>query len=609
MRLAQAPEADTSGYIIVVAPNGVSGSDYVEFTNTISGDCRFLHNDPTQPTGDTDSQAKLPVDADAPTATGLYNYDKERDGNPGLELDKTAQNVSETDPTKFQVWRTGALASDLVISGDALIDIWAAVKDYQGDKNGIISIYLRDYDGSSHTEIADGTVFSADWHSGSRNFVERMAQIPEISYTIVAGHELELFMVVENESDDAMWIAYDTEDYASLVQLDYLPPSPSIRYYLHDSPTPPTAHGDSQAVLTADTTAPVATTLFNYDQNRDSASGLLLAIADGDLGAFQTDSAKIQKWRTPILDSPLVITGDVLIDMWTGTIDFAQNVAGVVTMYIRDFDPNNPDSHIEMGSRDVSDADWQGGSTTFVEKTITISDVNYTVIEDHMLEIFVVVDDTSNRDMWFAYDTTQRQSVVNVPTSGGSTTIYYLHNDPTPPTADTCSQKTLPMNGTAPTATTLFNYDDSGCASGLGDTNLGEFLVKTNKGLVESDLEKYKVWRTSKQDSDLVITGDVVIDLWSSVKDPVGTDPALFQKISVFLMDFNPEIGSASVFSRDWQAGSTTFVKRTIMMANLDYTVPVGHQLEARLIVDPASDGGIWIAYDTESYPTTIKIP
>ena len=75
-RLVQPQKDDTSGYIIVGTPDGVYDSDYVEFSNVVSGNCRFLHNNPSPPTADTDSQAVLPVDSDVPAAATLYNYDK-----------------------------------------------------------------------------------------------------------------------------------------------------------------------------------------------------------------------------------------------------------------------------------------------------------------------------------------------------------------------------------------------------------------------------------------------------------------------------------------------------------------------------------------------------
>ena len=82
-RLSQPPKPGTLGYITVVTPNGFSDSKYVDFTNAVSADCRFLHNHPTPPTGDTPSHAVLPLDPELPTAQSLFNYDTNRDNDPG----------------------------------------------------------------------------------------------------------------------------------------------------------------------------------------------------------------------------------------------------------------------------------------------------------------------------------------------------------------------------------------------------------------------------------------------------------------------------------------------------------------------------------------------
>ena len=50
-----------------------------------------LHNNPTPPTGDTTMQHPLPMDADTPTATTLFNYDTDHDafaGGPSKRADR-----------------------------------------------------------------------------------------------------------------------------------------------------------------------------------------------------------------------------------------------------------------------------------------------------------------------------------------------------------------------------------------------------------------------------------------------------------------------------------------------------------------------------------------
>ncbi len=106
-RFLRPQQQGTSGYITVVTPNGVSDSAYVDFTDVANADCRFLHNYPTPPIEDTDSQILLPMEGGIPTATTLFNYDQDRDSDPGLTLLRSQNGLSETVTTKYQVWRTG----------------------------------------------------------------------------------------------------------------------------------------------------------------------------------------------------------------------------------------------------------------------------------------------------------------------------------------------------------------------------------------------------------------------------------------------------------------------------------------------------------------------
>ena len=189
--------------------------------------------------------------------------------------------------------------------------------------------------------------------------------------------------------------------------------------YLHNDPTPPTSDTASHAVLTADTTAPTATTLFNYDTNRDSCTGL--KIAEGGVGAGESGVTLHQVWRTDPMPGVLLIAGDVTFKFWSALRDptdcsFVLAASGDATMFLRDHD--GAGSYKEIGSATTGViADWQGGVSDFVEKTITISGVSYTVPTGHELEAKVIVSGAAiTADaVWFAYDTTAFSSVVTLP--------------------------------------------------------------------------------------------------------------------------------------------------------------------------------------------------
>ena len=402
----------SSGYVTVSTPNGVSDSDYVAFDNVVSSDCLFLHNNPTPPTGDTASQPVLPMDDELPSAvpqlTSLYNFDTDRDGDPGLKLKKSKNGLSETNPEKFQVWRTGVLGSPIAISGDVLIDLWTALDPPHLAEHGVALAYLRDYDGASYTEIANGALFARDWQSGSTTFVERMSLIQGVSYTIPAGHELELKLLVDDASKHDMWLAYDIEATNSLINLSFVAPTPSTSFYFHNNPTPPTEDTDPQALLPLDTTVPTAAFLYNYDLP-GAKPGLELSTSSLGLA----EPSEFQVWRTGALADPLVISGDVLVDLWSALRQFQLGFSGAVNLYLRDYDGG---SYTEIANGSVFAEDWQEGSPTFIKRTIMMPDVSYTVPIGHVLEARLVVDNIkSSKDMWFAYDTTLYPSVIKLP--------------------------------------------------------------------------------------------------------------------------------------------------------------------------------------------------
>ena len=179
--------------------------------------CRiwYLHNNPSPPVGDTASQANLSLGLTAPTATTLYNYDTDRDSSEGRFIDKGGSGATETDLGKHQAWRTAALTNGGCLVGSVTFTFWAAIKDYADGKEGEVVVYLRDYNGSSYTEIGNGTEFRADWQSGSGSFVQATITITGLNYTIAAGNMLEVKVIVGGSSGDSMWFAYDTTSYTT----------------------------------------------------------------------------------------------------------------------------------------------------------------------------------------------------------------------------------------------------------------------------------------------------------------------------------------------------------------------------------------------------------
>ena len=408
------PQPHSLGTVLVATPQGITDAAYVDFDYDGVNDCRYLHNNPTPPTGDTNLQPVLSMDDTLPATITLYSYDQDVDGNPGRTIVKGGIGTAETDTKKYQAWRTGVLSESLLLTGTVAVDLWGAIQQYQLDKAGIVTLFFRDYDGSSYTEIAQGTIYDNDWQAGSTgDLVRKVVLVPGFNYTVPAGNELELKMIVENIAASEMWFAYDTGAYQSLVNLSYTEPTYTTFYYLHNNPTPPVGDTNAQAVLPINVTGPTATgDLFNYDINYDSDAGRILQKTQ--LGLSENKLQKHQVWRSGYLINNLPLVGDVAVDLWAAIKDFGQAKTGIVTAYLRDYN-SGTGAFTEIGHASVYAGDWQNGSSTWVKRSIVVPELNYTVPAGNELELFVIVEKDSADDMWFAYDTTSYPSVIKLP--------------------------------------------------------------------------------------------------------------------------------------------------------------------------------------------------
>ena len=209
--------ANGTNYYVVTAVGTDSLESCVSDEASASILIWYIQNNPTPPPGDTASQAVLPLDPTSPSASTLYNYDTNRDVFEGRFITKGGVGPGEADPIKTQVWRTAALTDDVSLVGTVTITLWAATKNYDDAKAGEVAAYLRDYNGSTYTEIGNGTVFKANWQGGSGTFVQETITIPSLNYTIPAGNMLVVEMIVTGNSDESMWFAYDTSAYPTRV--------------------------------------------------------------------------------------------------------------------------------------------------------------------------------------------------------------------------------------------------------------------------------------------------------------------------------------------------------------------------------------------------------
>ncbi|MCP4967152.1 MAG: tandem-95 repeat protein, partial [bacterium] len=154
----------------------------------------------------------------APVATVLANYDPARDAFPGIVIQKDGTGLGQTNPAAYQQWV--AAAGSVSLDGPASLDIWAASKDFDTGKRGVIDAGLFDCasDGSDCDLIQSARVDldpfnpSGDWTYVSFDF-------GSATHTVSPTRSLTVKVVADATSDDSMWFAYDTTVYPSQLQV------------------------------------------------------------------------------------------------------------------------------------------------------------------------------------------------------------------------------------------------------------------------------------------------------------------------------------------------------------------------------------------------------
>ncbi len=190
-------------------------------------------------------------------------------------------------------------------------------------------------------------------------------------------------------------------------------------------------------------------------------------------------------------------------------------------------------------------------------------------------------------------------------TFSGGIWAFYLHNNPTPPTANTTAQVNLAMNSTVPTATTLYEYSTN-CVA-----RAGRRLTRAAPSPTQATACDYVNWRTATATAAMTLSGTVTLYVWATT----DTAAANHQGVLVaYLRDYNPtggtyvEIANATD-TYTYPVGRTTFYARQILVAVTGtYTLAVGHQLEVKLEASNAGQNAMLAAYDTAAYQSYLRI-
>jgi hypothetical protein len=216
-----------------------------------------------------------------------------------------------------------------------------------------------------------------------------------------------------------------------------------------------------------------------------------------------------------------------------------------------------------------------------------------------------------------AYGTSAYSNVDSATTPAllPSDVTLYLHNYPTPPTADTTARKDLSMSPADPTATTLYKY-----STDYYNTNYqGRFVERRSTSSSESSRRYMVNWvHQVAGPSPLGLSGDVKLNIWVAVRD-FRCDRTLSFK--VFLRDkSSATTSSGSTFETVTATspspnpfgpnGSCGFrLAEVTVPVSPSRTISVGRWLEVKLTVNTSTGYGGLFAYDTTANTSFLKLP
>ena len=177
----------------------------------------YLHNNPTPPVGNTVAQQGLGLDATAPTADTLYNYDTNCDSRAGRQIRRNTGLVTEAGACRYATWRTAPLAEARTLNGTATLSVWAR-KGASGGNNPTLRAFMRVFDPATSTYSELGAANRVVSTNPKQGWVELDLTWPLAGVTVPAGQSIEIKLVATGGNRNVE-IAYDANDLASALTL------------------------------------------------------------------------------------------------------------------------------------------------------------------------------------------------------------------------------------------------------------------------------------------------------------------------------------------------------------------------------------------------------
>lgn len=140
-----------------------------------------------------------------PSGGELPNFDRGRDVEVGLFLERSARGLAETDDARYQLWHTDA--GGRTIAGFPRLVIWAAPARFATGVSVGIEAFLVDCNvsGNDCEGLASGAALLAD---GTGDWTETVVDFGHLDHEFRDGRHLGVKVVVDDSSEADAMLAY-----------------------------------------------------------------------------------------------------------------------------------------------------------------------------------------------------------------------------------------------------------------------------------------------------------------------------------------------------------------------------------------------------------------
>ena len=141
-----------------------------------------------------------------PLGGEMPNYDRGRDVEPGLLLQRSSRGLEEDDATRFQHWQIDVSGQQL--TGYPTMVVWSAADMFEAGIHGVFTVYLLDCDVTgSDCDNLGSKVANVDSGAGAA-WLETTVDFPALDHEFGQGRHLGVRIVVSSASEADMIFAY-----------------------------------------------------------------------------------------------------------------------------------------------------------------------------------------------------------------------------------------------------------------------------------------------------------------------------------------------------------------------------------------------------------------